>query len=155
MRPNALAAAAGALFGVGLAVAGMTRPGKVIGFLDLTGAWDASLAFVMVGAIFVHFVALRLIKRRGSPLFDQTFHLPTRRDLDPRLLGGAAVFGIGWGIGGYCPGPGLVSAGAGSVPALVFVVGMTIGMVAEHAFAGALARRAGPGTTTEPADEAT
>lgn len=153
MRSNALAAAAGALFGVGLAVAGMTRPGKVIGFLDLTGAWDASLAFVMVGAIMVHFIALRLIKRRGAPLFDQTFHLPTRRDLDPRLLTGAAVFGIGWGLGGYCPGPGLVSAGAGSVPALVFVVGMTIGMVAEHAFARALDRRANAGPTTERADE--
>src|SRR6185295_7370618 len=101
---------------VGLAVSGMTRPSKVVGFLDVFGAWDASLAFVMVGAIGVHAVLQRVIARRGSPLFEDRFHLPTRRDVDARLLAGAAVFGVGWGLGGFCPGPGLVAAASGAVP---------------------------------------
>ena len=126
------AAAAGVLFALGLAVSGMTKPAKVVGFLDLFGAWDASLAFVMEGAIGVHFVAQRLIKRRAAPLFDGRFHLPTRRDIDARLVVGAVLFGVGWGLGGFCPGPGLVSAGSGSSGALVFVLGMTVGMLAEH-----------------------
>lgn len=133
MKKADLAAfAAGALFAIGLAVAGMTRPSKIIGFLDIAGAWDASLAFVMVGAIAVHFVAQRLIVRRGAPLFDAAFHLPTRKDIDPRLVGGAAIFGVGWGLGGLCPGPAIVVASAGSLPAIVFVVGMTMGMLSEN-----------------------
>jgi uncharacterized membrane protein YedE/YeeE len=127
------AGVAGALFGVGLAVAGMTRPEKVAGFLDITGAWDPSLAFVMAGAIGVHFVAHRLVLRRTAPLFDDRFHMPTRRDIDPRLLGGAGLFGVGWGLGGYCPGPALVSAAAALLPALVFVAAMTAGMLLERA----------------------
>lgn len=138
------AALSGALFAVGLAISGMTRPAKVIGFLDLGGAWDPSLAFVMVGAIGVHFVTLRLITRRVRPLFDQRFHIPTRKDIDTRLLAGAALFGVGWGLGGFCPGPGLVSAAAGSVPAVVFVLGMTIGMFAEQVFSRLRSPSAGP-----------
>lgn len=126
------AALAGALFAVGLAVSGMTKPAKVAGFLDLFGAWDASLALVMVGAIGVHLVAQRLIKRRSAPLLDLRFHLPTRKDIDARLVAGAVLFGVGWGLGGFCPGPGLVTAGSGSSGALVFVLGMTVGMLAEH-----------------------
>jgi uncharacterized protein len=131
--------AAGAIFAVGLAISGMTRPAKVVGFLDVFGAWDASLAFVMMGAIGVHAIAHRWILRRGAPLFDEGFHLPTRKDLDARLIAGAAVFGVGWGLGGYCPGPGIVAASSGAVAALVFVVGMTGGIYAENV----IARRGG------------
>ncbi|TAK21132.1 MAG: YeeE/YedE family protein [Myxococcaceae bacterium] len=141
MKRNAAAFGAGALFAVGLALSGMTRPSKVVGFLDLAGDWDASLAFVMMGAIAVHFVAYRVVLRRPAPLFDGRFHLPTRKDIDLRLVLGAALFGVGWGLGGYCPGPGLVSAAAGSPGALVFVVGMTAGMLIEQAVARALPRR--------------
>lgn len=131
MKATAAAAASGALFGVGLAISGMTRPEKVVGFLDLAGAWDASLAFVMVGAILVHFVAHRLARRRVAPLFDSRFHLPTRRDIDKKLLAGAAVFGIGWGLGGFCPGPGIVAAASGASPAIAFVAAMTVGILFE------------------------
>ncbi len=123
----------GALFAVGLALSGMTRPEKVVGFLDLAGAWDPSLALVMVGAIGVHWTAHRLVRGRSSPLFDDRFHLPTRRDIDLRLLFGAAIFGVGWGLGGFCPGPGLVSGAAGSTVAIAFVLAMTVGVVLEGA----------------------
>lgn len=135
---NLAAAASGALFAVGLGISGMTKPSKVVGFLDVAGAWDLSLAFVMAGAIAVHLVAHRLITRRPSPLFDVRFHLPTRKDIDARLVAGAVIFGIGWGLGGFCPGPALVSAAAGGLAAIVFVLGMTAGAMLEHA----LARRA-------------
>lgn len=126
----------GLLFGIGLGIAGMTQPAKVVAFLDLFGAWDPSLAFVMAGAIAVHAIAYRLVRRRARPLFDVRFHLPTRTDLDRRLLVGSALFGIGWGIGGYCPGPGLVSLVTLGSNALVFVLAMTTGMLLQHAFGG-------------------
>ncbi len=148
---SAAAFGTGALFAVGLAISGMTKPSKVAGFLDIAGAWDASLAFVMVGAIAVHFVAYRIISRRSSPLFDAQFHLPTRKDIDTRLVLGAALFGVGWGLGGFCPGPGLVAAGAGSPNALVFVAGMTIGMVIENVVARASARPQSHGDAGRPA----
>lgn len=122
----------GALFGVGLIVAGMTKPEKVVGFLDFTGSWDPSLMFVMGGAVMVHFVLFRVIRRLPSPVFDTKFHIPTRRDLDARLLLGAALFGIGWGLGGFCPGPGLVSLASGSLAPLVFVLAMTAGMLVQR-----------------------
>jgi hypothetical protein len=143
MMRNAAVFFAGTLFALGLAIAGMTKPSKIIGFLDIAGPWDASLAFVIGGAIAVHFIAYRLIKRRSAPLFDTKFHLPTRKDIDRRLVLGAALFGVGWGLGGFCPGPGLVAAGGGSLHAVLFLVGMTIGMLLEHATARALARRKG------------
>lgn len=127
---------AGLVFGLGLVISGMTRPAKVQGFLDVTGAWDPSLAFVMVGAIAVHFVLLRVVRRRRAPLFGATFHLPTRNDLDPKLIGGAAIFGVGWGLGGICPGPALVDLGSGLAPAAVFVAAMAIGMVIQKAVSG-------------------
>ncbi|MCU0688063.1 MAG: YeeE/YedE family protein [Polyangiaceae bacterium] len=135
MRANLSAALGGLLFGLGLGVAGMTRPEKVLGFLDVAGAWDASLAFVMIGGIAVHATLYRLIRRRPSPLFDVRFHVPDRRDLDRPLLVGAALFGAGWGLAGYCPGPGLVSAAAGRPEALLFVAAMTFGMLLQHAAA--------------------
>jgi uncharacterized membrane protein YedE/YeeE len=119
---------AGVIFGVGLALAGMTRPEKVRGFLDFTGAWDPSLAFVMGGAVLVHALAFRLITRRNSPVFAAKFALPTRRDLDAKLLGGAALFGVGWGLGGFCPGPGITSLVGGAAPVAFFVLAMLVGI---------------------------
>ena len=132
MKGKLTALLAGLLFGLGLLISGMTRPDKVLGFLDLAGDWDASLAFVMGGAILVHAPLSRLILRRRSPLLDSIFHLPTRRDIDPRLLAGAALFGVGWGLSGYCPGPALVSAGDGASSALIFTLAMTAAMLADR-----------------------
>jgi uncharacterized protein len=108
----------------------MTNPTKVTGFLDVFGRWDASLAFVMAGAIGVHFVLLRPILRLRKPLFDRAFQLPTRTGVDGRLILGAAVFGVGWGLGGVCPGPGIVSSASGSGYALAFTGAMALGMLA-------------------------
>ena len=102
----------GLVFALGLGISGMTRPVKVIGFLDFFGAWDASLACVMIGAIAVYFVAYRMSAKMTSPLLAPKFALPTRSDLDVKLILGAAIFGAGWGLGGFCPGPALVSLGA-------------------------------------------
>jgi uncharacterized membrane protein YedE/YeeE len=122
----------GALFAVGLLLAGMTRPERVIGFLDLGGAWDPTLAFVMAGAIAIHVLGLRVLRRRAAPMYAPRFELPTRADLDARLFLGAGLFGIGWGLAGYCPGPALVSLGAGGETALVFVGAATVGMLVQH-----------------------
>ena len=138
-----LSFASGALFAVGLSVAGMTQPGKVVGFLDFAGAWDPSLAFVMMGAIGVYFVANRLVHRRSAPLAGGTFHLPTRRDIEPKLLVGAGLFGIGWGLAGYCPGPGISSLGTGSLPALLFVASMAGGMLGFELLQKLLSKRLG------------
>ena len=126
--------AAGIVFGLGLALSGMTQADKVIGFLDVADAWDPSLAFVMVGAIAVHLVLFRLILKRSSPLFGDSFGIPTRTDIDTRLVAGSAIFGVGWAIGGYCPGPGLASLASGAPNALAFVLSMIGGMVFFHAW---------------------
>ncbi len=127
---------AGALFGAGLLLSGMTQPAKIIGFLNPTSNWDPSLAFVMGGAVMVYSLVFRLIRRgRRTPWFDKTFHLPTRSDLDLPLIGGAALFGVGWGLGGYCPGPGLVSAAAGSGSGLLFLGAMLVGMLVQQRLA--------------------
>ncbi len=141
MKRNAAVFGAGVLFALGLALSGMTKPSKIMGFLDIAGDWDASLAFVMLGAVAVHFFAYRLIRRRSTPLFDAKFHVPTRKDLDLPLVLGAALFGVGWALGGFCPGPSLVAAGGGSLHAVVFLAGMTLGMLVEHVAARALAAR--------------
>jgi uncharacterized protein len=124
---------AGALFAIGLAISGMTEPAKVTGFLDVTGAWDPSLAFVMAAAIAVHLPLVRLARQRQAPLFDRAFHWPTRRDIDAKLVAGAAIFGVGWGLSGYCPGPALTSLVAGGVPVLVFIGAMLVGLLATRA----------------------
>ena len=130
---NAIAAfAAGLVFGVGLILSGMGDPSKVIGFLDVTRAWDPSLAFVMAGAILVAFFAFALARQRTQALFGGAMPLPQRRDVDARLVGGSIVFGIGWGLAGFCPGPAVVSFGSGQDKAAVFVVAMLAGM-AVHA----------------------
>jgi len=125
---------AGLLFAAGLGVGGMTQPAKVFGFLDVAGNWDPSLAFVMLGAIAVHATAMRRILRRRAPLFAVHFALPTRRDVDARLVTGAAVFGAGWGLVGYCPGPAVTALGGGIPAAAIFVPAMIAGMWVFHAF---------------------
>jgi hypothetical protein len=128
-----VAALAGALFGAGLLVSGMTQPARVVGFLDVTGAWDPSLAFVMGGAVLVNALAFwQIARRRAAPLLDRTFHVPTRRDIDLQLVAGAAIFGVGWGLGGFCPGPGVVAAAAGSATGATFVAAMLAGMLLQH-----------------------
>jgi uncharacterized membrane protein YedE/YeeE len=130
----AISLVSGVIFGLGLALSGMTRPEKVRGFLDFTGAWDPSLAFVMGGAVLVHALAFRLITRRKSPVFAAKFALPTRRDLDAKLLGGAALFGVGWGLGGFCPGPGITSLVGGAAPVAFFVLAMLVGIAVTARF---------------------
>jgi hypothetical protein len=131
----------GLVFALGLGVSGMTDADKVIGFLNVGGDWDPSLAFVMVGAIAVHMLLLRLVLKRPSPIFGATFRIPTRRDIDKRLIGGAALFGAGWGLGGFCPGPGIVSSVWAQGEALVFVGAMTIGMASFHVLDAAFEER--------------
>ena len=119
---------AGLLFGLGLIVSGMANPAKVLGFLDLAGSWDPSLAFVMAGAIGVGVLAFAVARRRTVSLLGEAMKLPTSNHLDRRLVGGSVLFGVGWGIAGFCPGPGLAALGMGEVKALVFVVAMLLGM---------------------------
>ena len=118
---------AGVVFGLGLAVAEMTNPLKVLDFLDLAGNWDPSLAFVMGGAVLVTLVAFRFVLRRPVPLYGDRFHLPTLTQLDRKLLGGAALFGIGWGLAGYCPGPALATILSGNSETWLFVPAMLVG----------------------------
>jgi uncharacterized membrane protein YedE/YeeE len=118
----------GLVFALGLGISGMTRPVKVIGFLDFFGAWDASLAFVMIGGIAVYFVAYRWRARMTAPLLATEFALPKRADLDYRLIVGAVIFGAGWGLGGFCPGPAITSVVSGAPAVLVFVAAMVAGM---------------------------
>ena len=118
----------GLLFGLGLIVSGMTDPSKVLGFLDLLGPWDPSLAFVMGGAIFVGVFAFSLSRKRGKTLTGEPLHIPASPRISKRLVLGSLLFGVGWGIAGFCPGPAIVSVGAGQIKALVFVVAMLAGM---------------------------
>lgn len=124
-----ISALAGALFGAGLLVGGMTDPAKVRGFLDLFGAWDPTLAFVMGGALLPMAVAWRIAARRRTALNGETMPGPPSHSLDARLISGAAIFGIGWGIAGYCPGPAMASLATGGSALLVFVVAMLAGMI--------------------------
>ncbi|QPC86936.1 YeeE/YedE family protein [Mesorhizobium sp. NBSH29] len=120
--------AIGLLFGAGLVVSGMSDPAKVLNFLDVFGTWDPSLAFVMGGAVLVTFLGYRLVLARGEPLFGNRFHMPTSKDVDARILVGPAIFGIGWGLGGFCPGPALTAFGLGATGTLAFVPAMILGM---------------------------
>ncbi|MBA8887944.1 hypothetical protein FHW12_002168 [Dokdonella fugitiva] len=139
------ALASGALFGVGLAISGMTDARRVLGFLDVAGEFDPTLLFVLGGAVVTTLVAFRLVLARAHPLFADAFRLPASRRIDAPLVAGAAVFGIGWGLAGYCPGPALAGLGAGSVEALWFVPAMLTGLLIQRALAGR------PGTA--PGDE--
>lgn len=125
---------AGVLFAIGLALSGMTRPDKVIGFLDLFGAWDPSLAFVMGGAVVTHALTRRLVLRRPAPLFEARFQSPDPAPLwSPALIGGSALFGVGWGLAGYCPGPAIVALGSGALGPIVFVAAMLVGITLTEA----------------------
>ena len=128
--PILLALVAGVVFGAGLTVSDMINPARVLNFLDLAGQWDASLAFVMGGAIAVGFFAFGSAKKRTSNFFGGALHLPTSRDIDKRLVAGALLFGAGWGLAGFCPGPAIVSMAGGQPKAMVFVVAMVAGMLA-------------------------
>ncbi len=119
----------GVLFGLGLMVSGMTNPAKIIAFLDLAGPWDPSLIFVMGGAVLVGLIAFYLAKKRTESFLGGAMHIPTRRDIDRPLIIGSALFGVGWGLAGFCPGPALVSLGTGELKAVVFVIAMLAGMV--------------------------
>jgi uncharacterized membrane protein YedE/YeeE len=125
---------AGGLFAVGLAVGGMTMPSKVVGFLDITGNWDPSLAFVMGGALLVYAPIHRLVLKMQKPLGEPLFRMPTRRDINPRLLIGAAIFGAGWGLAGYCPGPALTSLGSLAESAIYFVPAMFVGFALVNVY---------------------
>lgn len=120
---------AGLIFGLGLALAGMTDPAKVIGFLDLAGAWNPALAFVMGAGVIVTFIGYRIVLARPKPVLDTKFQLPTRTDIDAPLVVGAALFGIGWGLAGYCPGPALSSLIAGNGEIFALVGAMIAGMI--------------------------
>lgn len=123
-----VALASGVLFGVGLVVSGMSNPAKVIGFLDLAGDWDPTLAFVMGGAVMVTLVAFRFVLRRERPVLDKGFSLPQKTAVDGRLVGGAALFGVGWGLSGLCPGPAVVALLSGIPAVLAFFAAMLAGM---------------------------
>ena len=125
--------AIGLVFGVGLVISGMSDPAKVLNFLDLAAigsrSWDPSLAFVMAGAVAVAFIGFAVVLKRPRPLFAETFHLPTRRELDFRIVSGPVIFGVGWGLAGFCPGPAFTALGFGSRAAVLFVAAMLAGML--------------------------
>jgi uncharacterized protein len=123
------ALAAGLLFGAGLAVSDMVNPARVLAFLDFAGAWDPTLAFVMGGALVPAAIAFHFANRMGRPLLEPGFHVPTRRELDARLIGGAVLFGVGWGLVGWCPGPAVAALGFGVWQVPLFVAAMLVGMV--------------------------
>ena len=137
MRTAFISLVTGTLFGAGLALGGMTDPARVRGFLDVFGDWDPTLAFVMGGAVIVMAVAWRLVPRMAEPFAAKEFHLPTKSDLTPRLVGGAALFGIGWGIAGLCPGPGIAALVIDPASAAIFVVAMLAGMAVVRLMEGA------------------
>jgi uncharacterized membrane protein YedE/YeeE len=130
----------GTLFGAGLTISGMTDPQRVRGFLDVFGAWDPTLVFVMGGAVLVMAVAWRIRNRMGSPIFAERFSLPDRNDLDVRLIFGSILFGIGWGIAGLCPGPAVASLALSPLSVLPFVLAMLAGMAAQQ-FTNLMPRR--------------
>ncbi|MBF9046852.1 YeeE/YedE family protein [Rhodobacterales bacterium LSUCC0031] len=120
----------GVIFGTGIVVSGMANPAKVINFFDIAGTWDPSLAFVMGGALVVTFVGYRIVFGRSRPMFEGRFVLPTARNLDARLIGGSAVFGVGWGIAGFCPGGALPALGTGRIEVILFVAALIGGILA-------------------------
>lgn len=126
--------ACGLIFGAGLLISGMTQTEKVLGFLDIFGAWDATLAFVMAGAVAVSSIGFALARRRGAPMFAAQSLWPTRKDIDTPLIAGAVLFGIGWGLVGLCPGPALINLAGLSLPVIAFVGAMAAGMIGHDAW---------------------
>jgi uncharacterized membrane protein YedE/YeeE len=119
----------GMLFGAGVTISGMVNPMKVLNFLDIFGTWDATLIFVMGAGLLVTLMGYQIILKRKAPLFAASFRLPTSQDIDANLLGGAALFGLGWGLGGFCPGPAVASLVFGRIESIMFVVAMAAGML--------------------------
>lgn len=136
MSRGATAFVSGVLFAIGLAVSGMTRPAKVIGFLDLAGQWDPSLAWVMAGAIAVYATAYWFSRRMTKPIHAKSFTLPARGTVDAKLIAGSLVFGAGWGLAGFCPGPAIVSAASGASQSVAFCVAMAFGFWVTRAIDG-------------------
>lgn len=136
----------GLIFGVGISVSGMANPAKVLNFFDLAGTWDPSLAFVMGGAVIVTFIGYRFVLRRSSPVMAPSFNLPTNRALDARLIGGSALFGVGWGIAGFCPGGALPALGTGDVRVFIFVGALLAGILAARFLSRLRPSRAVPST---------
>ena len=134
----------GLVFGIGILISGMANPAKVLNFFDIAGVWDPSLIFVMGGALIVTALGYRLVLRQPAPIMAARFDLPTNRALDARLLGGAAVFGIGWGISGFCPGGALPALGTGRIEVFVFVAAMLAGIFAARALMKLTATRTTP-----------
>jgi len=132
----------GLVFGLGISISGMANPAKVLNFFDFAGTWDPSLAFVMGGALVTTFIGYRLFFGLQQPLFDASFRLPTARQIDSRLVGGAATFGIGWGIAGFCPGGALPALGTGRSEVFIFTAALVAGIVLAKALQSALATRA-------------
>ena len=123
---------AGFLFGLGLTISGMTIPSRVVGFLDVTGTWDPTLAFVMISGIAVNLLSFRFILRRKNPVFTQRFWVPTRREITKNLFVGSTLFGMGWALSGFCPGPAIVSLATGSFDVILFCAAMYLGMRLEN-----------------------
>lgn len=134
----------GLIFGVGIAVSGMANPAKVLNFFDIAGIWDPSLIFVMGAALVTTFIGYKLVFGRAAPVFEDSFQVPSSRVIDARLVGGSAVFGIGWGISGFCPGGALPVIGTLNTNVLVFVAALIIGILLARALSGYFIRRAAP-----------
>ncbi|MFZ2725526.1 MAG: YeeE/YedE family protein [Methylococcaceae bacterium] len=132
MKIKTTALISGVLFGVGLSLAQMINPNKVQNFLDITGQWDASLLFVMLGALPVALIAFRLVLKRPTPIFTEQFQLSPKKDTDKRLIIGSAIFGIGWGLAGYCPGPAVAGLGLFSFESIIMVVAIYLGFVSYY-----------------------
>lgn len=124
----------GITFAVGLSISGMTKPSKVQGFLDIFGQWDYSLAFVMVGGILVHTIAYLIKKKTSKPMLNPDYQVPNNKTIDKNLILGGVLFGMGWGLAGFCPGPGITALASGALEPLIFVVSMTVGMFAFDLF---------------------
>ena len=131
----------GLVFGLGISISGMANPAKVINFFDVAGSWDPSLIFVMGGAVSVAFLGYRLVLRRPAPAWGKGFNLPGTRQIDARLIGGSLVFGIGWGIAGFCPGGALPALGTGRVEVIIFVAALVAGVLIAKALQKASARK--------------
>lgn len=135
------ATAIGLVFGVGIVVSGMANPAKVLNFFDVFGTWDPSLALVMASALVVTFLGYRVVLQRPAPVLERQFHLPAKRHLDLRLIGGSALFGIGWGIAGFCPGGAIPALGSGQSSPLIFVASMIGGILLANGLGAVAARR--------------
>jgi uncharacterized protein len=128
--PLLIALLSGLLFGAGLAISGMVNPAKVLNFLDLAGSFDPTLLFVLGGAVVTTFIGYKLVLPRSEPLFAERFRLPAKADIDARLVGGAAIFGLGWGLTGFCPGPAIAAVVSLRIEPFIFIAAMAVGMIA-------------------------